>query len=108
MPDQRFYLRFISLRDPFDLITRSHLVMGAPLAPNLPSLHKVPTAKEVIPMAYLIIMLLAFVFALGGFVVFLAMAVSIRRQDRHMSLSGTPRTPIDGATRRLVGVHVRR
>ncbi|MFC4535664.1 hypothetical protein [Sphaerisporangium dianthi] len=59
-------------------------------------------------MAYLTILLAALGLAVAGLVWFLTMSASIRRADRHMSLSGAPRTSIDGATRRLVGVHVRR
>ncbi|WP_214414819.1 hypothetical protein [Sphaerisporangium fuscum] len=58
-------------------------------------------------MTYLVIVVLALLLAAVVLVMFIALTVSIRRQDRRMSLSGPPRTSMDSTTRRLVGVHVR-
>ncbi|MFG1880258.1 hypothetical protein ACGFIV_36065 [Sphaerisporangium sp. NPDC049003] len=55
----------------------------------------------------LIIVFLALFLGAVVLVAFIALTASIRRQDRRMSLAGGPRTSLDGATRRLVGVHVR-
>ena len=44
---------------------------------------------------------------LGVLALLVLMVVSIHDEDRHMSLTGAPRTRIEAVTRRLLGVGVR-
>jgi hypothetical protein len=51
--------------------------------------------------------IVAFLIGLGGLALLALVLVSIRDEDRRMSLTGTPRTRIEAVTRRLLGVGVR-
>ena len=44
---------------------------------------------------------------LGVFAVLVLVQVGIHDEDRHMSLTGAPRTRIEAITRRLLGVGIR-
>jgi hypothetical protein len=44
---------------------------------------------------------------LGVFALLVLVVVGIHDEDRHMSLTGTPRTRIEAITRRLLGVGIR-
>ena len=51
--------------------------------------------------------IVAFLIALGVLVLLVLVLVGIRHEERHMSLTGSPRTRIGAITRHLTGVGVR-
>jgi hypothetical protein len=53
----------------------------------------------------LFIVFLALVLFGGVLVLFTALTISIRAQDRRMNLTTVPRSSVDGMTRRLLGAH---
>ena len=51
--------------------------------------------------------LLALLIGLGVLALLVLVVIGIHHEDRHMSLTSTPRTRTEAATRRLLGVGVR-
>ncbi|WP_436756717.1 hypothetical protein [Streptosporangium sp. V21-05] len=56
----------------------------------------------------LFIIFLALFLSGCALVVFTVLIVSIRTEDRRMSMARAPRTPIEGMSRRLLGTHAHR